>query len=492
MNTTELIVFLLYLVCMLGVGLYFFTKQKGKGEKAYFLGDRQVSGLVAALSAGASDMSSWVLMGLPGALYLAGLVEIWTAIGLALGQALSWILVSQRLRRFSIAAKDSITIPQYLTNRFLSGNKVLQILCAVIFLLAYAIYAASSIKACGTLFNTVLGVDPTGAMILAAVIIVSYTFLGGFSAVCWTDFFQGMLMLIALIATPIVALAALNAGQGANATAELASYWSVTGGESGFSAIKGILSGLAWGLGYFGMPHIIIRYMSIRSEKECRRSAVIGSSWTTLILLFSVVTGLVGFRYFGGGLENNELVFIQLVRSLFPALLSGILLSAILAASMSTADSQLLASASAFASDVYQPVFRKGKANDKEMLWVGRIVVLIISVAALLLALLDKKGSIMSLVSNAWGIFGAAFGPVILLSLYWRRFNFPGALAAIAGGAVMDLVWLYAIKPSVGIYELLPAFIFSLLLGVVVTLLTKAPNKQVTDLFDKAKEGHNL
>ena len=269
---------------------------------------------------------------------------------------------------------------------------MLQILCAVIFLLAYAIYAASSIKACGTLFNTVLGVNPTGAMILAAVIIVSYTFLGGFSAVCWTDFFQGMLMLIALIATPIVALAALNAGQGANATAELAGYWSVTGGDSGFSAIKGILSGLAWGLGYFGMPHIIIRYMSIRSEKECRRSAVIGSSWTTLILLFSVVTGLVGFRYFGGGLENNELVFIQLVRSLFPALLSGILLSAILAASMSTADSQLLASASAFASDVYQPVFRKGKANDKEMLWVGRIVVLIISVAALLLALLDKPG----------------------------------------------------------------------------------------------------
>ncbi len=477
---------------MLGIGLHFFLKQKGRGEKAYFLGDRQVSGLVAALSAGASDMSSWVLMGLPGALYLTGLVEIWTAVGLAVGQALSWILVSQRLRRFSIAAKDSITIPQYLSNRFLSSNKILQILCAVIFLLAYAIYAASSIKACGTLFNTVLGVNPTGAMIVAAVIIVSYTFLGGFSAVCWTDFFQGMLMLIALIATPIVALAALNAGKGLDAQALQAGYWSLTGGESGWDAVKGILSGLAWGLGYFGMPHIIIRYMSIRTEKECRRSAVIGSSWTTLILLFAVFTGLIGFRYFGSGLENSELVFIQLVRSLFPALLSGILLSAILAASMSTADSQLLASASAFASDVYQPVFRKGKADDKEMLWVGRIVVLVISIVALLLALLDKKGSIMSLVSNAWGIFGAAFGPVILLSLYWRRFNFPGAVAAIASGAIVDLVWLYAIKPYVGLYELLPAFIVSLILGTVVTLLTKAPDKQVTYLFDKAKAGHDL
>ncbi len=486
MNYTELIVFLLYLVCMLGIGLYFFRKQKGKGEKAYFLGDRQVSGLVAALSAGASDMSSWVLMGLPGALYLTGLVEIWTAVGLAVGQALSWILVSQRLRRFSIAANDSITIPQYLTNRFLSGNKVLQILCAVIFLLAYAIYAASSIKACGTLFNTVLGVNPTGAMILAAVIIVSYTFLGGFSAVCWTDFFQGMLMLIALIATPLVALAALSAGKGADAQALQAGYWSLTGGAGGWDAIKGILSGLAWGLGYFGMPHIIIRYMSIRSAKDCKRSAVIGSSWTTLILLFSVITGLVGFRYFGGSLENNELVFIQLVRSLFPALLSGILLSAILAASMSTADSQLLASASAFASDVYQPVFRKGKADNKEMLWVGRVVVLIISVIALLIALLDKKNSIMSLVSNAWGIFGAAFGPAIILSLYWRRFNFPGAIAAIAVGAAADLIWLYGIKPSIGLYELLPAFILSLIAGAVVTMITKAPGKQVTDLFDKA------
>lgn len=493
LNYTELIVFILYLACMLGIGLYFFVKHKNQGEKAYFLGDRQVSGVVAALSAGASDMSSWVLMGLPGALYLTGLVEIWTAVGLALGQALSWILVSRRLRRFSIAAKDSITIPQYLTNRFFSGNKVLQILCAIIFIIAYAIYAASSIKACGTLFTTVLGLkDPTGPMVVAALIIVCYTFLGGFSAVCWTDFFQGMLMLVALIATPIVALAALNAGKGMNAQALEAGYWNLVGGATGWDAIKGILSGLAWGLGYFGMPHIIIRYMSIRSDKECKRSAVIGSSWTALILLFAVFTGLIGFRYFGGGLENNELVFIQLVRKLFPALLSGILLSAILAASMSTADSQLLASASAFASDVYQPVIRKGKAENAEMLWMGRIVIICIAEIALLIAVLDKKGTIMSLVSNAWGIFGAAFGPAILLSLYWRRYNFPGAIASIASGAVIDLVWLYAIKPAVGLYELLPAFILSLLIGVVVTLLTKAPDAQVTSLFDKASAGHDL
>lgn len=486
MNITELIVFIVYLVCMLGIGLYFFLRSKGGGEKDYFLGGRQMSGLVAALSTGASDMSSWVLMGLPGALYLAGLVEMWTAVGLALGQICSWILVSQRLRRYSIAAKDSITIPQFLTNRFLSSSKVLQIICAVIFLVAYAVYAASSIKACGTLFNTVLGVNATGAMFIAAVIIVGYTFLGGFSAVCWTDFFQGMLMLIALIATPLVALAALNAGKGADAVSAVAGYWSVTGGATGWKAICCVLSGLAWGLGYFGMPHIIIRYMSIKSGKECRRSAVLGSGWTTLILIFSVFTGLIGYRYLGQ-IDNNELVFIQLVRSLLPGVLSGILLSAILAAAMSTADSQLLASASAFASDVYKPVFRKGKASDKEMLWVGRIVVLVISIVALLIALLDKKGTIMSLVSNAWGIFGAAFGPVILLSLYWRRFNFAGAVAAIVSGAAMDLVWLYCIKPSVGLYELLPAFLFSLLVGVVVTCLSKAPSAQVEALFDKVQ-----
>ena len=492
MNTTELIVFIIYLACMLGIGLYFFFRGKGSGEKDYFLGGREMKGFVAALSAGASDMSSWVLMGLPGALYLTGLVEIWTAVGLAIGQTLSWILIAQRLRRFSIVANDSITIPQYLTNRFLSSNKALQILCAVIFLIAYAVYAASSIKACGTLFNAVIGVNPNVAMLLAAVIIVGYTFLGGFNAVCWTDFFQGMLMLLALIATPIIAVAVMNGGKGAIDVTYAAGYWSVVGGASGWKAVCGVLSGLAWGLGYFGMPHIIIRYMSIKNRKECRRSAVIGSSWTTLILLFSVITGIVGYKFLGAGLDNNELVFIRLVRSLFPGVISGVLLSAILAAAMSTCDSQLLASASAFASDVYKPVIRKGKANDKEMLWVGRIVVLVISVVALLIALFDDKGTIMSLVSNAWGIFGAAFGPVIILSLYWRRFNFQGAIAAIVAGAAVDLIWLYAIKPLTGLYELLPAFIISLAAGVIVSLATKAPSKEVLDFFDEASTNVDL
>ncbi len=491
MNTTELIVFIIYLACMLGIGLFFFFKGKDKGEKGYFLGGREMKGFVAALSAGASDMSSWVLMGLPGALYLSGLVEIWTAVGLAVGQALSWLLISQRLRRFSIAANDSITIPQYLTNRFLSSNKALQILCAVIFLIAYAVYAASSIKACGTLFNTVIGINPTVAMFLAAVIIVSYTFLGGFNAVCWTDFFQGMLMLLALIAAPIIAVAVMNA-QGGYDAVYAAGYWSTVGGASGWKAVCGVLSGLAWGLGYFGMPHIIIRYMSIKNRKECRRSGFIGSSWTALILLFSVITGIVGYRYLGAGLDNNELVFVHMVRRLFPGVISGILLSAILAAAMSTCDSQLLASASAFASDVYKPVIRKGNANDKEMLWVGRIVVLVISVVALLIALFDNKGTIMSLVSNAWGIFGAAFGPVIILSLYWRRFNFQGAIAAIVVGAAADLIWLYAIKPSTGLYELLPAFILSIVAGVIVSLATKAPSKEVLDFFDEASTNLEL
>ncbi|MBR5428194.1 MAG: sodium/proline symporter, partial [Clostridia bacterium] len=283
-SNVELIVFIVYLVFMLGIGVYFFVKTKNGGEKDYFLGGRQMGPVVSALSAGASDMSAWVLMGLPASIYALGLGQTWIAIGLAIGYALSWIFMAPRLRRYSIAANDSITIPQYLTNRFLTANKALQIICAVIFLFAYTVYAASSIKACGTLFNTVVGIDANVAMYLAAAIIISYTFLGGFSAVCWTDFFQGLLMLGALLIAPIFALVLVKNGQGQSTLGEVGEgYWSMLTGW------KDILSGLGWGLGYFGMPHIIIRYMSVRSDKDVKKSAVIGISWTVLILIFSVV-----------------------------------------------------------------------------------------------------------------------------------------------------------------------------------------------------------
>ena len=485
MFNAELLVFLVYLVFMVGIGVYFFLRSKDGGEKGYFLGGRQMGPWVSALSAGASDMSAWVLMGLPASIYAAGLGQAWIAIGLAIGYTVSWLVEAPRLRKYSIAAKDSITIPQYLTNRFLSGSRALQIICAVIFLVAYTIYAASSIKACGTLFNTVLGIDATVAMYIAAVIIIAYTFLGGFSAVCWTDFFQGLLMLGALLIAPIFALAIINNQGSAVTMGQLPdNYWNL------FTNWKDVLSGLGWGLGYFGMPHIIIRFMSLRSDKDLKKSAKIGITWTLLILTFSVASGVIGHLLLGE-IDDSSVVFITMVRKIFPALISGLLLSAILAAAMSTADSQLLASASAFASDVYKPVIRKDKATDKEMLWAGRIVVLAISLIAVLIASDPGSGTIMGLVENAWGVFGAAFGPAILLSLFWRRFNFQGAVAGILTGAVVDILWLAFLK-DFGLYEIIPGFVASLVVAVVVSLATKAPSEEVTAVFDKVASGEEI
>lgn len=478
----ELIVFIIYLICMLGIGVWFFVKTKNGGEKDYFLGGRKMGPWVSALSAGASDMSAWVLMGLPASIYAAGIGQAWIAIGLAIGYAISWMFEAPRLRRFSIVADDSITIPQYLTNRFKTSNKSLQIVCAVIFLLAYTIYSASSVKACGTLFNTVIGIDPKVAMYLAAAIIIGYTFLGGFSAVCWTDFFQGLLMLGALLIAPIIALGMINAGEAGMSVEELPEgYWNL------FANWKDVVSGLGWGLGYFGMPHIIVRFMSLRSDKDLKKSAKIGITWNVLIVIFSVAAGCIG-HLFLGQVEDSSTVFIQMVRRIFPgalAIISGILLSAILAASMSTADSQLLCASSAFASDVYKPVIRKNKASDKEMNWAGRIVVVIIAVISVLLASDPNSGTIMNLVENAWGIFGAAFGPAILLSLFWKRFNFAGAITGIIVGAAVDILWLIFLS-SLGIYEIIPGFICGLVAAVVVAKATKAPGKDVEEMFDLA------
>ncbi len=479
MNIVEMLVFVAYFLFMLGIGVFFFLKSKDAGEKDYFLGGRNMGAWVSALSAGASDMSAWVLMGLPASIYAFGIGQTWIAIGLGIGYALSWIFEAPRLRRFSIAAKDSITIPQYLTNRFLEEKKTLQVLCAVIFLVAYTVYAASSIKACGTLFNTVMNMDATAAMYLAAFIIISYTFLGGFSAVCWTDFFQGMIMLIALLLAPIFALALVGQGEGA-ANGQLPE-----GFFHLFTTPQDVISGLGWGLGYFGMPHIIIRFMSLKSEKELRKSSVIGISWTVIILVMSALTAIAG-RLYLGEIEDPSKVFITMVRRIFPALVSGLLLSAILSAAMSTADSQLLAASSAFASDVYKPLIRKN-ASDKEMLWASRLVVMAISVVALLIASDPNSGSIMGLVENAWGVFGAAFGPAIMLSLFWKRLTFRGTVAGIAVGAGVDVLWLILAKASTGIYEIVPGFFAGLLAAWLVSVLDKVgPGAEVEALFDEA------
>ncbi len=480
MNNTEMIIFILYLAMMLTVGVVFFLRSKESGEKDYFLGGRKMGPWVSALSAGASDMSAWSLMGLPASVYALGMGKTWIAIGLLIGYALSWIIEAPRLRRFTIAANDSITIPQYLTNRFLASSKIIRILCAVLFLIAYTVYAASSMKACGTLFNTVTGIDSKLAMYLSAAIIVCYTFMGGYSAVCWTDFFQGLLMLGALMLAPLFALAAVKNGNAVLEASELPSgYWNF------FTADwKDIVSGMGWGIGYFGMPHIIVRFMSVRSDKDLKKSRVIGIGWTTLILGFGVLAGAVA-RMFLGDIDDSSIIFILMVRKLFPALISGILLSAILAAAMSSADSQLLAASSAFSSDIYKPIFRK-KASDKEMLWAGRLIVIVIAIVAVIIASSPGSGTVMSLVEYAWGLFGAAFGPVIVLSLFWKRFNFAGAAAGIAAGGLCDILWAMYLSGT-GIYEIVPASIVSTVAAVLVTLMTKEPSKEVQKLFEEAK-----
>ena len=477
-NLTETIVFIVYLAFMIGIGLFFFLRSRGAGEKEYFLGGRKMGPWVSALSAGASDMSAWVLMGLPSAIYALGLGQLWIPIGLAVGYALSWIIEAPRLRAFSVVSDDAITIPQYLTRRFKSKSYALQVVCAVIFLIAYTIYAASSIKAAGKVFNTVIGIDQTTAMYIAAGIIIAYTFLGGFSAVCWTDFFQGMLMLGALLLAPLFALNMLSVDS-EQIAAETPGFFQP------FTSWQDIVSGLGWGLGYFGMPHIIIRFLSARSQKSIRRSSVIGITWTTLILIFAALVGVFGREMLplDEKIIQNETVFITMVRNIFPSVIAGILLSAILAASMSTADSQLLSAASAFSSDVYKPIVRNNRASDREMLWIGRMVVIVIAAVALVIASDPNAQSIMNLVSNAWGVFGAAFGPVILLSLFWKRFNFPGALSGIIVGAVVDILWL-AFLSGTGVYEIVPGFVCGMLAAVLVSLCTKAPDAEVEALFE--------
>lgn len=505
-NILEIVAFLFYLALVVAIGFYFFAKGRKiqGGDKEYFLGGREMNGWVAALSAGASDMSAWVLMGLPGSIYLYGMGQVWISVGLLIGTICAWLFVAPRLRRYSIKADDAITIPQYLTRRFKSSSPVLQIICAVIFLVAYCIYAASSIVACGSLFTTVFGVHEISVlgiditlnalfyMICATIIILLYTFLGGFNAVCWTDFFQGMLMLAALMATPIVVLFAMNAKDFvplAQVVTDENYYNLLSSGKLDWKSISDILSGFGWGLGYFGMPHILIRYMSIKSEKEMKKSRVIGICWTTLILTMASVVALVGHQYLGSylGDGNQSLIFITLVRNVFPALLAGLMLSAILAASMSTADSQLLASSSAFASDFYKPVLRKN-ATDKEMLLVGRIVVGIISIIALFIAINPNCKGIMALVECAWAAFGAAFGPAIILSLYWRRFTYKGAVAGIVTGFAVDALWYAFLSGKTGLYEIIPGFIASLVVAVIVSLVDKEPSKEITDVFDTINE----
>ena len=494
----EIIAFVLYFVAMLGIGVYFFASTKSNGEKEYFLGGRKMGPWVTAMSAQSSDMSAWLLMGLPGSIIAFGLGQAWIGIGLAIGTALNWIFVAKRLRKFSHAAGDAITLPQYLTNRFMAKSSALKIICAVVFLISFTIYVASAFSAGAKVFNQLFPSLPIDtAMIIFAAIILVYTFLGGYKAVCWTDFFQGMLMLVALLTVPIVMMffgdkdvTLLNkAVTGSDGTV----YTFVT---NLFSASpKEIISGLAWGLGYFGMPHILIRFMSIEKPSMVKKSATVAIIWVVLTLAATIVLAYIGRMYITDGASfaesllssgHQELIFVKLTRFIFPSFIAGILLAAIIAASMSTADSQLLVASSSFTSDIYKPIIHK-TASQKELLWVGRIVVMIVAVVAYFIASSKGEGAqaIMDMVSNAWALFGASFGPVILLSLFWKNFTYKGAVSGIVAGAVVDILWLIFLS-STGIYEIIPGFIACTIVAVVVSLFDKKPSEEVRAIFKTA------
>ena len=489
----EFFVLIIYFVAMLGIGILFFFKDKSTDDKDYFLGGKSMGPWVSAMSAQASDMSAWLLMGLPGSILAFGLGQAWIGIGLAIGTALNWIIVAKRLRRFSEAAGDAITVPQYLSNRFMTKSKTLQVICAAVFLVCFTVYVASAFVAGTSVFVSLFpNINETLAMVIFAAILIIYTFLGGYKAVCWTDFFQGMLMLVAVLSVPIIIVLTKDL--------DFSTLNNVVIGNDGteynfiVSLFKApateIASGLAWGLGYFGMPHILVRFMAIKKPSMVKKSAIVAIIWVVLALVSVIFIALFGRIMIGDQLLQDgkqSMVFVELSRLLFPAAITGILLAAIIAASMSTADSQLLVASSSFTSDIYKPLIRKN-ASEKEVLWVGRGVVLIIAIIAFFIASSEGKGAqaIMNLVENAWAGFGSSFGAVIILSLFWRRFTYKGALAGVIAGALTDILWLIFLSGPTGIYEIIPGFAVSFIAAVAATLLDKEPSKEITDIFDAA------
>ena len=480
MTTPTLVTFVIYLAGMLVIGWLAYRMTANLSD--YVLGGRRLGPGVAALSAGASDMSGWLLLGLPGALYAAGMNQIWIGVGLVIGAYLNWQFVAKRLRVYTEVAQDAITVPDYLENRFKDHSKLLRVISALVILLFFTFYTSSGMVAGATLFEKSFGLDYQAALWIGAVVIVSYTFLGGFLAVCWTDFFQGLLMFLALILVPAMVIAA-NGGLdntinsvGSIDPAKLDVFHEV--------GLFGIVSLMAWGLGYFGQPHIIVRFMAVRSSNDIPTARLIGMSWMVLALYGAIFTGLAGIAYFANNpLENPETVFITLSQVLFNPWVAGVLLAAILSAIMSTIDSQLLVSSSALTEDFYKAILRRS-ASDRELVWVGRFTVLAIALIAILLAR-DPESTVLGLVSYAWGGFGAAFGPVIILSLFWSRMTRNGALAGIIVGALTVVVWKQLSGGLFDMYEILPGFILCALTVVGVSLLGREPGREIQAEFSQ-------
>ncbi|TSB44992.1 sodium/proline symporter PutP [Alkalicoccobacillus porphyridii] len=478
-----------YMVAMLFIGYYAYKRTSSHSD--YMLGGRGLTPGVAALSAGASDMSGWLMMGLPGAVFVEGFSAAWIAIGLTMGAYINWLYVAPRLRTFTEVANNSITIPGYFENRFADHTRYLRIFSSIVIFIFFTVYVASGMVAGGVLFENVLGMSyQTGIWVLVGVTI-AYTLFGGFLAVSWTDVVQGMIMMLALVLVPVVTL--ITMGGPTEVTTEVRAIDpSMLNIFTGMTAV-GIISFLGWGLGYFGQPHIIIRFMALTTAKGAGKARRIGMSWMIVSLAGAVFTGLIGLAYYaqqGMEIADPETIFIQLGDILFHPIITGFILSAILAAVMSTISSQLLVTASSLTDDLYKSFFRRA-ASDKELVIVGRLAVLLISAAALLIAWI-QPGRILDMVSYAWAGFGASFGPVILMSLFWRRMNAQGALAGIISGAVVVLLWSTLDLSSViglseDLYEIIPGFIVSVLMIYVVSLLTKTPSEEITNVFDEVK-----
>ncbi|UTW00388.1 sodium/proline symporter PutP [Marinomonas rhizomae] len=478
--------FLAYLVVMLGIGLYAYKRTSSSED--YFLGGRSLGPWPTALSAGASDMSGWLLLGLPGYAFAAGLESVWIAGGLFVGTWLNWLICAKRLRTYSIKANNALTLPDFLSIRFNDKSKLIQTISALFILLFFLFYTSSGLVAGGKLFETVFGLDYTYAVIIGTVCVVSYTLFGGFLAVAWTDLVQGLMMSAALVIVPLVAL---DGGWSELSSTlmeknpNLLDIWTSVSGEP-LTAI-GIISLVAWGLGYFGQPHILARFKASRSNKDIKTARRIAVIWTFISMAGALLIGLVGITFVDSSLSGNladpEKIFMILVNAVFHPVVAGILLAAILAAIMSTADSQLLVSSSALAEDFYKQLFNK-EATQKQIVNVGRFAVVAISIIALVLAL-NPESSVLGLVSYAWAGFGAAFGPAILLSLFWRNMNRNGALAGIVIGGVTVVVWKQLTGGIFDLYEIVPGFVLSTIAIFAVSLATGAPEESVTESFDE-------
>lgn len=483
MSTITIIVFALYFATLLGIG--YIAYRRTTNVEDYILGGRQLGPFIGGISTGASDMSGWLLLGLPGAIYLGGLSEVWIAIGLAIGAYINWQYVGKRIRVYTQVSNNSLTLPDFLENRFRDSSKSLRITAGLFILIFFAFYISSGLVGGAILFETTFNIDYTTALLVGAGIIVLYTVVGGFFAVAWTDFLQGLLMFLALVTIPIVALVSLdNWDNTINTIGNIdVKYLDVFAGTT----TLGIISLLGWGLGYFGQPHVIVRFMAMTTSRDITIGRSIYTIWNVFALFGAIFTGFFGIAFFADmPLDNPETVFIVFAKTLFNPWVTGLLLVAVLSAIMSTISSQLIVAASALSEDLYKGIFRKN-ASNVETMWIARIAVLGISIFATILAL-NPESSVLSLVGYAWAGFGAVFGPVILLALFWKRTTKNGALLGMIIGGVTVILWSELTKVGVipfYLYEIIPGF-FASLFGIIgISLMSNNVSKEILDEFDE-------